>query len=251
MQDAPEAEASDRAARQGAGAAEGARAEFRDMFVSLVDPAGLLYMDRCAEAAGRMEDAASKAGYGAGARMAAALAGIFADTDRIVDRPVDDGGLYYTHSAFGNMMGVLYDTAEAYRDGKCPEPVARLEEVREAAARLRAEADEYREELRHADPPGSGLDGLSRFYLGRMCRDVVREKQESIRVYMKGRGHDPVFPPKPRPVGDFLGECHDPNMSSADMIALSKGDIPDGYELVRIEDGAENGIGNKPASGRS
>ena len=240
MQATQEAEASDRAARReagGVGAAEAARAEFRDMFVSLVDPAGLLYMDRCAEAAGRMEDAASKAGYGAGARMAAALAGIFADTDRIVDRPVDDGGLYYTHSAFGNMMGVLYDTAEAYRDGKCPEPVARLEEVREAAARLRAEADEYREELRHADPPGSGLDGLSRFYLGRMCREVVRKVQERVRAETSARGLDPVFPPEPTPVGELLGEYDDPSMSSADMIALSRGDIPDGYELVRIEDG--------------
>ena len=68
---------------------------------------------------------------------------------------------------------------------------------------------------------------------------------------MRGRGHDPVFPPKPRPVGELLGEDDGPIMSSADMIALSKGDIPDGYELVRIEDGAENGTGNKPASGRS
>ena len=238
MQATQEAEASDRAARRGAGAAEAAKAEFRDTFVSLVDPAGLLYMDRCAEAAGRMEDAASKVGYGAGARMAAALAGIFADTGRIVDRLVDDGGLYYTYSAFRNMMGVLYDTARAYRDGKRPEPVARLEEVREAAARLRAEADEYREELGRADPPGSGLDKLSLPDRGKMCMDVVREEQESVRVYMRGRGHDPVFPPKPRPVGDFLGECDGPSMSSADMIALSKGEIPDGYELVRIEDGS-------------
>ena len=237
MQATQEAEASDRAARRGAGAAEAAKAEFRDTFVSLVDPAGLLYMDRCAEAAGRMEDAASKVGYGAGARMAAALAGIFADTGRIVDRLVDDGGLYYTRIAFRNMMGVLYKTAEAYRDGKRPEPVARLEEVREAAARLRAEADEYREELGRADPPGSGLDGLSTFYLGRMCREVVRKVQERVRAETSARGLDPVFPPEPTPVGELLGEYDDPSMSSADMIALSRGDIPDGYELVRIEGG--------------
>ena len=60
-----------------------------------------------------------------------------------------------------------------------------------------------------------------------------------------------MLPPRPRPIGGRLGEYDDPSMSSADMIALSKGDIPDGYELVRIKAGAENGIGKKPAPGRS
>ena len=238
MQAAQEAEASDRAARRGAGASEAARAEFRDMFVSLVDPAGLLYMDRCAEAAGRMEDAASRAGYGAGARMAAALAGIFADTGRIVGRQVDNTTLHCTHLAFRNMMGVLYKTAEAYRDGKRPEPVARLEEAREAAARLRAEADEYREELGRAGSPGPVLTGPDAQYRGMVCRDVVREYQEGVREEIKDTGFHPVFPPKPTPIGERLGEYNDQNISSADMIAMSRGNIPDGYELVRIGDGS-------------
>ena len=51
-------------------AADGGRAEFRGLFVSLVDPAGLLDMERCGEIAARMGEAASGSGYRAGARMA-------------------------------------------------------------------------------------------------------------------------------------------------------------------------------------
>ena len=54
---------------EGAGAAGDGRAEFREMFVSLVDPAGLLDMDRCGRTAGLMADSASRCGYRAGARM--------------------------------------------------------------------------------------------------------------------------------------------------------------------------------------
>ena len=242
MQAEQEAEAADRAVLQeggGVGAAEAARAEFRDTFVSLVDPAGLLYMDRCAEAAGRMEDAASKAGYGAGARMAAALAGIFADTDRIVSGQVDDTTLHCTHLAFRNMMGVLYDTARAYRGGESPEPVARLEEAREAAARLRAEVDAHIEEIGRPGSPGPVLTGLDMKYRGMVCRYVIREYQAGVREEIKSRGFDPIFPPKLESIDECFGEYDGLNMSSADMIALSRGRIPDGYKLVRIEDGVE------------
>ena len=237
MQATREAEAPDRAA--GAAESADARAEFGGMFVSLAGPAGLLDMEECLGLAGRMGDAASRSGYGAGARMASSLAGIFADVADIVNRPVDDGALDWTYDAFQSMMGVLYDAGEAYRDGGNPEPVGRLEEVRETVARLRSGADARREYLRRADPPGSGLGGLSVMYRGQICRDVVRKEQERARAENKALGFDPIFPAKTRPVSDFFGEYDDPNISSADMIAEIRGrGPPDGYELVRIEDGA-------------
>ena len=245
MQSAQEVRERSGAARQGdrgfeaeaeAAAAFDGRAEFRDLFVSLVDPAGLLDTERCGELAGRMREAATRSNYDAGARMASALEGIFADTADIVDRPVEDGALHWTHLAFRDMIGALIETAEAYREGKCPEPVARLEEVRENVARYRSEADNDRESLRNADPPGSGLPRDSELYRGRICKDVIRKTQEGVRTDYKAMGLDPIFPPKPRPVGELFGEYDDPNISMADMIAEMRGrGPPDGYEMARID----------------
>ena len=242
MPSSQEAQESDRAARRGrrggeagAAAAFDGRAEFRDLFVSLVDPAGLLDTERCGELAGRMREVSARSGYDAGARMASALEGIFADTADIVDRPVEDGALHWTYLAFRDMIGALRETAEAYREGKCPEPVARLEEVRKNVARYRSEADEDRESLRNADPPGSGLSKFSELYRGKVCRDVIREAQEKVRAYFKTRGYDVIFPPKPRSIDECFGEYDDPNISMADMIAEMRGrGPPDGYEMVRI-----------------
>ncbi len=219
-----------------AGAGDDGRAEFRDLFVSLVDPAGLLDTERCGELAGRMREVSARSGYDAGARMASALEAIFADTADIVDRPVEDGALHWTYLAFRDMIGALIETAEAYRDDKDPEPVTKLEEVRKNVARYRSEADEDRESLRNADPPGSGLSKFSELYRGKICRDVIREAQEKVRAYFKTRGYDVIFPPKPKPVSELFGEYDDPNISSADMIAEMRGrGPPDGYELVRID----------------
>ena len=66
------------------------RAEFREMLVSLVDPAGLLDMERCGRTAALMESGASRSWYAAGARMSRLLAGIFADIDRIADMAFAD-----------------------------------------------------------------------------------------------------------------------------------------------------------------
>ena len=223
-------------AEAAAGADDG-RAEFRDLFVSLVDPAGLLDTERCGELAGRMREAAARSGYDAGARMATALEGIFADTADIVDRPVEDGALDWAYVALQNTMPALYEAARAYREGKYPEPVAKLEEVQEIVLRAKSTADKRRESLRSADPPGSGLEEFYKCYRGMVCRDVVRKDMEEARAESKARGYDPVFPPKPRPVSECFGEYDDPNISSADMIAEMRGrGPPDGYELVRVVD---------------
>ena len=93
-----------------------------------------------------------------------------------------------------------------------------------------------RADLVTADPPGSGLDAS---YGDAVCRDVIREQQEKVRAEWREEGADPIFPPKPRSVDEFLGEHDDPNISSADMIAEIRGrGPPDGYELVRVENGA-------------
>ena len=206
------------ATKAAAAEAAAARAEFRDMFVSLVDPAGLLDMDRCSETARRMRGVASSAGYAAGETMAAALCDIFAVTRDIVNRPVDDGALHSTYVAFQNMMPALYDTAEAYRDGRDSEPVGDLERIREKVSRLRVKADARREYLRGADPPGSRLTGQSVYHRGQMCRDVVRKEQERLRAWSAEQGEDPVFPSKFVSIDEFLGEFGDPSISSAEML---------------------------------
>ena len=204
---------------------EAAKAEFRRLFVSLVDPAGLLDMDRCAETGRRMRDVASGAGYAAGETMAAALCYIFAGIRDIVNRPVEDGALHSTYVAFQSMMPALYETAEAYRDGRDSEPVGELEWVRGSISRLRATANARREYLRGADPPGSRLTGLSVYHRGQICRDVVRKEQEEVRAWFVAQGVDPIFPPVPGSIDEFLGEFADPNISSAEMVDDYRGKL--------------------------
>ena len=255
-----------KAARTGRGSAAAAapavadgRAEFREMFVSLVDPAGLLDMERCSRTAALMREAASRSGYEAGAKMASILEDIFADTADIANRPVEDGALRHTHVAFRNIIWVLHSTAELYRNGRCeepiykekdgtpfpfwmpvsndPEPVAKLEEVRKTVADLRSKADAYREKLRAADPPGSGLDMYTASYKGSICRDLVREDIEKVRAEYRARGVDPIFPPRPKPLDEHFKKCDGPIWSSAEIIAWARGNgPPDGYEVVKVED---------------
>lgn len=213
-----------RRGRGSGGAAAGSgKAAFRDSFVSLVGPAGLLDMAKCSETAGMMRRAALESGYRAGARMSSALACIFADMADMAGRPVEDGALHHTSVAFRHMMAALYDTARAYRNGEDREPVAGLEDARDSVARLRSEADAYREALRAAGPPGSALTGLDVWYRGRICGDVVRKGPEEARA--RQRGNDPVFPPEPRSIDEFLGDDDAP-ASSADMIDSVRGKGP-------------------------
>ena len=230
-----------------AATASGGRAEFKDLFVSLVDPAGLVDMDKCAETARRMGRVALESGYHAGARMSSILADIFADMADMASRRVDDGALHQTTIAFSHIMGVLYDTAEAYRDGKDREPVDKLERVRDVVARLVTEADKYREALKDADPQGSALPGIDTPYKGKICMDVIRKEQEEVRAQEREWGHDPIFPPKPKPFDEFRGDNYDPNISSADMVAAIRGGgPPEGYEVVKIE--SQGWKGRTPAS---
>ena len=203
------------------------------MFVSLVDPAGLLAMDRCGRTATPMADAASRSGYSAGARMASALAGIFVDIGDMAGRPVEDGALGHMGNAFWHMNGVLYDTAVAYRGGGDAEPVGELEEARAAVAQLRLEADARRERMRAAGPLGAGLSGLDRCYLGMLCGDVVRKVQEGVREREREWRNDPIFPPEPRPI-EFPDDGLD--ISASQIVELMGGNIPDGYELAKVED---------------
>ena len=215
-----------------------AKDRFKSAFVSLVDPAGLTDMEKCASIARRMRDEAHGSGYHAGARMASLLSDMFCDLADISNRPTSDGSLSHTYLASGHMMRLLYNTAGRYRDGKDAEPVADLEEARDKIARLRAEADACRENLRNADPPGSGLKGLGKCYPGMICRDVIRKDEEETRAELRASGQDEIFPPEPRPIDEFFGEYDDPNISSADMIAELRGrGPPEGYKLVRIDDG--------------
>ena len=258
-----------RPARRGRGGAVAATApaeadgvaEFREMFVSLVDPAGILDMERCGKTAALMGEAASRSGYEAGARMSSILSGIFADTADIANRPVEDGALYHTEIAFSHIIELLYSTAELYRrregeepdyilekDGTPfppwmpvstdPEPVAKLEELGKTVADLKSKADAYRAYLRAADPPGSGLGKHDAWYKGMICRDVVRKGVEEARARDRARGVDPIFSPRPRPLDEYFKEPDGTMWSAADIIAWSRGNgPPDGYEVVKVDDG--------------
>ena len=212
-------------------------AEFREAFVSLVDPAGLLDMEACVRIAGRMEEAASRSGYEAGARMSSILADMFAATDDIAGRPVEDGALGHTGVACQFMLGVLYETAEAYRDGRDVEPIAEMEDARGMIIHQGARADRYREQLRTAGgPPGSTLPWIERKDVGKVCRDVIREEEEEVRERQRRRGHDPVFPPKVRTPREICPEWGD-GMAANEIQELMSGNIPEGYKLVRVGKG--------------
>ena len=239
----------------------GGVAEFREMFVSLVDPAGILDMERCGRMAAQMGEAASRSGYEAGAKMSSILAGIFADAADIVNRPVEDGALDYTYVAFRDIIGLLRSTAELYRrregdepdyvldkDGTPfpswmpvstdPEPVGKLEELRKTVVDIKSKADAYRAELRAADPPGSRLDNYAASYRGTICRDHVRKGIEEIRARRRAEGIDPIFPPRPRPLDEYFKEPDGTMWSAADIIAWARGNgPPDGYEVVKVDDG--------------
>ena len=235
VQIAQEQEAARPAGRPSLAAADG-RSEFRGMFVSLVDPAGLLDMEKCGEIAGRMERAALESGYGTGARMASVLADIFATMDGIAGGKVDDGAMHYATLAFSYMMEALYEAAESYRGGGEDEPVAKLEYVRDRIAGFVPKADRYKEELGRADPPGSALPPMDVPHRGKIARDVMRKEREEMRAERKARGDDPIFPPKPKSIIELLGDDYDPDITSVDMIAEMRGrGPPEGYELVKIK----------------
>ena len=217
-------------------AAVDGRAEFRELFVSLADPSGILDMEKCGRIAALMGKSASKSGYRTGVRMASLLADIFADAADIVDRPVEDGALHLTTITYREMREVLYGTAVSYRGGGDDEPVAGLEGLRDGIAALRAKADARRAWLRAADPPGSGLSKLDVRYRGRVCRDVVREDMEGVRAYYKANGEDPIFPPEPKYIDDLFGELG-PGPSSVEIVAMIRGRCPEGYEMVKVGGG--------------
>ena len=218
-------------------AAVGGRSEFRELFVSLIDPLGLLDMEKCGRIAARMGKSASRSGYLAGVRMASLLADTFADAADIGDRPVEDGALHLTRVAYRETRAVLYDTAVSYRGGGDGEPVAGLEDLRAGIAALRAKADARRAWMRAADPPGSGLSKLDVRHRGRICRDVVREDMEGVRAYYKANGEDPIFPPEPKYIDDLFGELG-PGPSSVEIVAMIRGRCPEGYEMVKVGGGA-------------
>ena len=223
---------------RGGSAAVAAKEVFKSRFVSLVDPAGLTDMEKCGTVVRQMGDEARRSGYHAGARMSSLLSDIFCGMADISNRPTSDGALSHTYIASGYMMRLLYDTAEAYRNGADSEPVAELEKVRDKVARLKSEADAYREVLRNAGRPGSGLGGLDTHYPGMTCMEVIRKDEEETRAELRADGLDAVFPPKPLSIDEFFGECDDPSVSSADMIARLRGrGPPEGYKIVRINEG--------------
>ena len=227
--------------RGGAAAAAAAvvdgKAEFRELFVSLVDPSGLLNMEKCGRIAARMGKSASRSGYLAGVRMASLLADIFADAADIVNRPVEDGALHHTTITYREMRAVLYDTAVSYRVGGDGEPIAGLEDLRESIAALRAKADARRARLRAADPPGSGLPKLDTWYKGKVCRDVVKEDMKEIRARHEADGEDPIFPPEAKCLDEVFEEFKG-GLSAADMVAMERGKWPpEGYEVVKIGSG--------------
>ena len=224
--------------RGGAGtaAATDGRAEFRELFVSLIDPLGLLDMEKCGKIAARMREVSTRSGYRAGVRMASLLSDIFADAADIVGRPVEDGALHLTTVAYRETRDVLYGTAVSYRGGGDGEPVGGLEDLRGRIASIRSKADAVRSRLRAADPPGSGLPKLDTLYKGRICRDVRKEDVEKVRASRVAAGVDPVFPPEPKCIDDLFGELG-PGLSSAETVSMMRGNCPpDGYELVKIDD---------------
>ena len=226
--------------RVGAGtAAEAAadgRAEFRELFVSLIDPLGLLDMEKCGRIAARMGEVSTRSGYRAGVRMASLLEDIFADTADIVDRPVEDGGMSVTRFAYRETRAILYDTAVSYRGGGDGEPVGDLEKLRGRIASFRTKADALRARMRAADPPGSGLPKSDMLHRGKICRDVVRKNIEIARGWSKAVGNDPIFPPEPKCIDDLFGELG-PGLSAAETVSMMRGNCPpDGYELVKIDD---------------
>ena len=226
------------AARRDRAAAAGGGAEFRELFVSLVDPAGVLDMKRCGETARRMREAAAKSGYRSGVRMAFLLADIFADAGDIVDRPVEDGALHHTTFAHREIITRLYDAAESYRAGGTGEPVGELEELRKRVAVLRSEADVDRAELAAADPPGSGLVKFDTLFRGKICKDVIKKGIEEVRERRKADGEDPIFPPERETLEEIFARCDEPMWSSAEMIDWERGKgPPEGYELVRVKGG--------------
>lgn len=219
-------------------AAAGDRAQFKEMLVSLVDPAGLLDMERCGRTVALMERGASRSGYAAGARMSRLLARIFADIDYIAGMPVEDGVLTHASVAVRHMKEVLFETADAYRDGRDAEPIGELEEARAAVAILRAEADARGKAVRVAGgPPGAVLPDAYKKHIGRACRDIIRENIERVRAERRELGVDPIFAPKPKMIDDCLGDADDPNLSVAEWLDMVRGrGVPDGYEMVRVED---------------
>ena len=226
------------AARRDRAAAADGGAEFRELFVSLVDPAGVLDMKRCGETARRMREAAARSGYRSGVRMSFLLADIFADAGDIVDRPVEDGALHHTTFAYREIMTRLYDAAESYREGGTGEPVGELEELRKRVAVLRSEADAYRAELAAADPPGSGLVKFDTLFRGKICKDVIKKGIEGVRAERKADGEDPIFPPERETLEEIFARCDEPMWSSAEMIDWERGKgPPEGYELVRVKGG--------------
>ena len=209
------------------------------MLVSLVDPAGLLDTEGCRRTAALMEEAASRAGHEAGARMARLLADIFEDLGHVADMQVEDGVLDDAPVASWNMKRVLFDTADACREGADVEPIGELEKAKSTVALIRSEADLRREETRAAGgPPGAALPATDRAHVGKTCRDVLREVVEEVRADRIKRGVDPIFAPKPRLLDDLPGDADDPDLSMADWLDIVRGKCPpDGYEMARAEDG--------------
>ena len=230
-------EAAQRSAGSAATSTDG-RAEFKELLVSLVDPAGLLDMERCGGTAALMEGEASRSGYTAGTKMSRLFAEIFADIDHIAGMPVEDGVLSHASVAVRHMKEVLFETADAYRDGRDAEPIGELEEARAAVAILRAEADARGKAVRAAGgPPGAVLPDSDKRHIGRACRDVLREIIERVRAERRELGVDPIFAPKPKMIDDCLGDADDPNLSVAEWLDMARGKgVPDGYEMVRVED---------------
>ena len=86
------------------------------MFAPLVDPAGLAETETRGRTAALMEDAASRPGHAAGAKMPSVL-DIFADVADIAGRTVDDGAMGPAVTACRGMTMLPCDAAEACRAG--------------------------------------------------------------------------------------------------------------------------------------